>query len=92
MRAAALAEAAVIGVYLGLRPVSTNLYRLPLGLRGQLVVLVDESAEHVAAGDLAEGRRNGGVPRHRRLEAEAPADLEHAVKDYVTNARLGVAA
>ena len=51
---------------------STGLHKLPLGLRGQLVVLVDESAEHAAASDVGEGRRNGGVPRHRRLEAEAP--------------------
>jgi hypothetical protein len=36
------------------------------------VVLVDESAEHAAASDVGEERRNGGVPRHRRLEAEAP--------------------
>jgi hypothetical protein len=33
------------------------------------VVLVDESAEHIVASDVAEGRQNGGVPRHRRLEA-----------------------
>jgi hypothetical protein len=52
--------------------VSTSLHGLALGLRGQLVVLVDESAEHIAVSDVAEGRRNGGVPRHRRLEAEAP--------------------
>src|ERR1035438_7484610 len=49
-----------------------SLHRLALGLRGQLVALVDESAEHIAASDVGEGRRNGGVPRHRRLEAEAP--------------------
>jgi len=29
----------------------------------------DESAEHIVASDVAEGRQNGGVPRHRRLEA-----------------------
>ena len=33
---------------------------------------MDESSEHAAASDVGEGRRNGGVPRHRRLEAEAP--------------------
>jgi hypothetical protein len=49
-----------------------SLHRLALGLRGQLVVLVDESAEDAAARDVGEGRRNGGVPRHRRPEAEAP--------------------
>jgi hypothetical protein len=49
-----------------------SLHRLALGLRGQLVVLVDESAEHAAASDVGEGRRNGGVPRHRRLETEVP--------------------
>ncbi len=49
---------------------STSLHGLALGLRGQLVLL-DESAEDAAARDVDEGRRNGGVPRHRR-PAEAP--------------------
>ena len=72
MRGAPLADAVVMAHDLALRPVSTSLHRLALGLRGQLVVLVDESAEHAAVSDVGEGRRNGGVPRHRRFEAEAP--------------------
>ena len=48
---------------------------------------MDESAEHAAAGDLAERQRNGGVPRHRRLEAEAPVWLVLVVLSDVLGER-----